>query len=84
MRKHFNNRAGNINGWTGFKADLFEVKVPERVTSKVTRPPLVAAEAPDFVKKFTAVIMGNSFRGGPQIANESTGQVEVLGNVNRI
>jgi hypothetical protein len=29
----------------------------------------------------SAVIMGNSFRGGPQIANESTGDVQVLGNV---
>jgi hypothetical protein len=31
----------------------------------------------------TAVLMGNSFRGGPQVANESTGQVEMLGNVTR-
>jgi hypothetical protein len=29
----------------------------------------------------SAVILGNAFRGDPQIANEATGQVEVLGNV---
>jgi hypothetical protein len=29
----------------------------------------------------SAVIMGNSFRGGPQIANESQGDVQVIGNV---
>ena len=29
----------------------------------------------------SAVIMGNSFRGGPQIGNASTGDVQVLGNV---
>jgi len=29
----------------------------------------------------SAVIMGNSFRGGPQIANESPGDIQVLGNV---
>jgi Pectate lyase superfamily protein len=29
----------------------------------------------------SAVLMGNSFRGGPQIANETKGDVQVLGNV---
>jgi len=29
----------------------------------------------------SAVIMGNSFRGGPQVENESSGDVQVLGNV---
>ena len=29
----------------------------------------------------SAVIMGNSFRGGPQISSEAGGQVEMLGNV---
>jgi len=38
-------------------AHLFEVAVPDRVTSTRTRPPIVAAEAPDFVHRVTAVIM---------------------------
>ena len=29
----------------------------------------------------SAVIMGNTFRGGPKITNESSGDVQVLGNV---
>jgi len=31
----------------------------------------------------SAVVMGNTFRGGAQIVNESAGQVEILGNVMR-
>ena len=36
---------------------LHEVRVPGRVTADYCRPPIVADEAPDFVKKVTAVIM---------------------------
>ncbi len=38
-------------------AHLHEVKVPAKATADRTRPPIVAAEAPDFVKKVTAVMM---------------------------
>ena len=38
-------------------ANLFEVKIPEQVTSKVSRPPMVAKEAPDFVQSVTATII---------------------------
>ncbi len=38
-------------------ANLFEVKVPERVTATRTRPPVVSDRAPDFVKRVTAVMM---------------------------
>jgi len=38
-------------------ANLFEVKIPASVTSTITMPPVVADEAPDFVKKVTAQIM---------------------------
>ncbi len=38
-------------------AHLHEVKVPDRVTTTRRRPPVVADEAPDFVKKVTAVMM---------------------------
>ncbi len=38
-------------------ANLFEVKVPDRVSSTITMPPVVADEAPDFVKEVTAKIM---------------------------
>ncbi len=40
-------------------AHLFEVKVPTSVTSKIKMPPLVADEAPDFVKKVTALMLAN-------------------------
>ncbi len=39
-------------------AHLHQVKVPGSATSTSTRPPLVSPAAPDFVKKFTAPIMG--------------------------
>jgi pyruvate-ferredoxin/flavodoxin oxidoreductase len=38
-------------------AHLHEVKVPAKASTDRTRPPIVAAEAPDFVKKVTAVMM---------------------------
>jgi pyruvate-ferredoxin/flavodoxin oxidoreductase len=38
-------------------ANLFEVKIPASVTSTITMPPVVADEAPDFVKNVTAQIM---------------------------
>ncbi len=38
-------------------ANLFEVKVPEKVTSTFEMPPVVSAAAPDFVKKVTAMII---------------------------
>ncbi len=38
-------------------AHLHEVKVPAAANSERMRPPIVAAEAPDFVKKVTAVMM---------------------------
>jgi pyruvate-ferredoxin/flavodoxin oxidoreductase len=38
-------------------ANLFEVKVPGDPSSKVERPPAVPAEAPEFVRKFTARII---------------------------
>jgi pyruvate-ferredoxin/flavodoxin oxidoreductase len=40
-------------------ANLFEVKVPSRVTAKRAMPPIVASEAPDFVQRVTAVMMAN-------------------------
>jgi pyruvate-ferredoxin/flavodoxin oxidoreductase len=38
-------------------AHLYEVPVPERVTAKLSRPPAVPDEAPDFVKRVTGVMM---------------------------
>jgi pyruvate-ferredoxin/flavodoxin oxidoreductase len=38
-------------------ANLFEVKVPDRITATRTRPPVVSEKAPDFVKRVTAVMM---------------------------
>lgn len=38
-------------------ANLFEVKVPAEVTSKIDRPPAVPPEAPEFVQSFTAPII---------------------------
>jgi pyruvate-ferredoxin/flavodoxin oxidoreductase len=38
-------------------AHLHEVKVPEQVTARWARPPLIAEDAPDFVKRVTAVMM---------------------------
>ena len=40
-------------------ANLFEVKVPGRVTATRAMPPVVAKEAPDFVQRVTAVMMAN-------------------------
>ncbi len=40
-------------------ANLFEVKVPAKATSKIERPPAVPPEAPEFVQKFTARIIAN-------------------------
>ena len=38
-------------------ANLFEVKVPAKVTSTIEMPPVVSAKAPAFVQKVTAPIM---------------------------
>jgi pyruvate-ferredoxin/flavodoxin oxidoreductase len=38
-------------------ANLFEVKIPSRVTSTIAMPPVVSPKAPDFVKEVTAQIM---------------------------
>jgi pyruvate-ferredoxin/flavodoxin oxidoreductase len=38
-------------------ANLFEVKVRDKVTSTVTMPPAVSANAPDFVRKVTGAII---------------------------
>ncbi|GIX45440.1 MAG: pyruvate:ferredoxin (flavodoxin) oxidoreductase [Candidatus Hydrogenedentota bacterium] len=40
-------------------ANLFEVQVPAQATATKRRPPIVADEAPDFVKRVTAVMMAN-------------------------
>jgi pyruvate-ferredoxin/flavodoxin oxidoreductase len=39
--------------------NLHEVKVPGKVTATRARPPIVAAEAPDFVQKVTSVMLAN-------------------------
>jgi pyruvate-ferredoxin/flavodoxin oxidoreductase len=39
-------------------AHLHEVKIPSGATSKITRPPIVAKSAPEFVHKFTAPVYG--------------------------
>ena len=39
-------------------ANLHEVTIPERVTSTLTRPPLVSHEAPEFVQNVIAPILG--------------------------
>jgi len=38
---------------------LYEVKVPDTVTATYARPPLIAAEAPEFLQKVTALMMRN-------------------------
>jgi pyruvate-ferredoxin/flavodoxin oxidoreductase len=38
---------------------LYEVKVPDTVTATYARPPLIAAEAPEFLQKVTALMMLN-------------------------
>jgi pyruvate-ferredoxin/flavodoxin oxidoreductase len=38
-------------------ANLFEVKVPAKVTSTIVMPPVVSPRAPEFVQKVTATIM---------------------------
>jgi pyruvate-ferredoxin/flavodoxin oxidoreductase len=40
-------------------ANLLEVPVPAQATSAVERPPVVAAEAPEFVQNVTATILAN-------------------------
>ncbi len=40
-------------------ANMHEVKVPERASSEWSLPPVVSGEAPDFVQRVTAMIMGN-------------------------
>ncbi len=38
-------------------ANLYEVHVPDRITAQMGRPPVVSAEAPEFVRKVTAEII---------------------------
>ena len=47
----------NFAAVDGTLVNLFEVKVPTRVTSAFDRPLLVPASAPEFVQKFTATMM---------------------------
>jgi pyruvate-ferredoxin/flavodoxin oxidoreductase len=47
----------NYNAVDQALANLHEVKYPNKVTSKIKRPPIVPDEAPEFVKKFTAEII---------------------------
>ncbi|HRX85638.1 MAG TPA: pyruvate:ferredoxin (flavodoxin) oxidoreductase, partial [Phycisphaerae bacterium] len=47
----------NFAGVDATLAALHEVKVPAQVTSKTFRPPLVAAEAPDYVQNVVAPII---------------------------
>jgi pyruvate-ferredoxin/flavodoxin oxidoreductase len=46
-------------------AGLEEVSVPDKVTSNIKKPPLVADEAPEFVKQVTAEIMAGRGDGLP-------------------
>jgi pyruvate-ferredoxin/flavodoxin oxidoreductase len=47
----------NFNAVDGSLANLHEVKVPGEITATITRPPTVSDEAPDLVKRVTAVMM---------------------------
>jgi pyruvate-ferredoxin/flavodoxin oxidoreductase len=47
----------NFNAVDGTLANLHEVKVPGTVTATATRPPTVSDEAPDLVKKVTALML---------------------------
>ncbi|MFO0760023.1 MAG: pyruvate:ferredoxin (flavodoxin) oxidoreductase [Byssovorax sp.] len=49
--------ARNFAAIDGSLARLFEVKVPDAVTTARPRPPIVAPEAPDFVQRVTAVML---------------------------
>jgi len=58
-------------------AALHEIKVPAAVTSKSPRPPVVAAVAPDFVKRITAVMMAGEGDRLPVSAFAADGQFPV-------
>ncbi len=47
----------NFNAVDGTLANLHEVKVPDTVNATFTRPPTVSDEAPDLVKKVTALML---------------------------
>ncbi len=47
----------NFEAVDGTLANLHEVKVPGKVTATFTRPPTVSAEAPDLVKRVTALML---------------------------
>jgi pyruvate-ferredoxin/flavodoxin oxidoreductase len=49
----------NYNAVEQTLANLFEVKVPVKADSKIERPSAVSAQAPDFVKSFTARIIAS-------------------------
>ncbi|QIK36848.1 pyruvate:ferredoxin (flavodoxin) oxidoreductase [Caldichromatium japonicum] len=53
----------NFNAIDAALAGLYEVRVPDQVTSTFDRPPVVSEDAPEFVQRVTAVLMsghGNS------------------------
>lgn len=54
-------------------ANLFEVKVPEKATSKKTMPPTVSPKAPDFVRNVTAKIIAGDGDTLPVSAMPSDG-----------
>ncbi len=47
----------NYNAVDQTIANLHQIKVPAKATSTIDMPPVVAPEAPDFVKEVTAIIM---------------------------
>ena len=47
----------NFNAVDQTLSNMFEIKVPEKVTSKIQVQPAVAGEVPDFVKEVTAEII---------------------------
>ena len=47
----------NFNAVDTARKNIFEVKYPDKVTSKMHKPPIVPEHAPEFVKKVTATIM---------------------------
>ena len=50
----------NYNAVDTAKSNVFEVKYPSQVTSKIHKPPVVPNFAPDFVKNVTASIMSGN------------------------
>ena len=64
IRKTYGKRGehvvqANFAAVEGTLANLHRIAVPEAVTATRSRPPAVAAEAPDFVRRVTAVMLAN-------------------------